>query len=239
MDACADETAGVPSPREQQSFVRHELRAPLAVVYPVLAMLLDGSAGELSPRQREYLEIVDRNATRLEGMIASFADSGWLDCCAAAPHRTATALDEVVGDVLAARAGRWTDGPGITTNVVAGTPAALVDPEHARQILVNLLDNAVRFTAAEGSVTVTTSAGHAPGRVRLTVADTGVGIAAEEVGRVFEFGFRGAAAIDAGMPGLGIGLWVSRELAERNGGAISLASQPGVGTTAALELPAG
>ena len=66
--------------RERQSYVRHELRAPLAVMYPALSMLLDGSAGVLTPKQREYLELLERNAERLERRLAGATESGWLDC---------------------------------------------------------------------------------------------------------------------------------------------------------------
>jgi len=65
--------------RERQSFVRHELRAPLSVIYPALSMLLDGSAGELTPKQREYLELIERNSERLERLITGAAESGWLE----------------------------------------------------------------------------------------------------------------------------------------------------------------
>src|SRR5665647_138837 len=66
--------------RERQCYVRHELRGSLAVMYPALSMLLDGSAGELTPKQREYLEILERSAERLERLIAGATESGWLDC---------------------------------------------------------------------------------------------------------------------------------------------------------------
>ena len=78
--------------RERQSYVRHELRAPLAVMYPALSMLLDGSAGALTPKQREYLELLERNAERLERRLAGATESGWLDCASAAPEPAAVPL---------------------------------------------------------------------------------------------------------------------------------------------------
>jgi len=81
--------------RERQSFVRHELRAPLAVMYPALSMLLDGSAGELTPKQRDYLEILERNAERLACLIAGATESGWLDCAGAAVEPAAVPLGVV------------------------------------------------------------------------------------------------------------------------------------------------
>ena len=67
--------------RERQSHVRHDLRSPLAVMYPLLSLLLDDSA--LTPEQRGHLEVLDRNVTRLEALITSAAESGWADCSAA------------------------------------------------------------------------------------------------------------------------------------------------------------
>jgi signal transduction histidine kinase len=232
------ETPGQMSPHEQQSHVRHELRAPLAVMYPVLSMLLDGTAGELTATQREYLEILDRNVVRLEGMIASFADSGWLDCAAAPPAAARVPLPGLVGDVLAARRQRWADGPRIETRFATDAPPAVVDSEDARKIVANLLENAVRYTPASGRVTVAVAEGADRGTVELTVADTGAGIAVADLEHVFEFGFRGAAALAGSVPGLGLGLWVSRELAERNGGSVTLESRPGAGARAAVVLPA-
>src|SRR5450756_1172280 len=97
--------------RERQSYVRHELRGSLAVMYPALSMLLDGSAGELTPKQREYLEILERGAERLERLIAGAIDSGWLDCAGAAVEPAAVPLGEVLDEVLAVRRLSGQQGP--------------------------------------------------------------------------------------------------------------------------------
>ena len=74
--------------RERQSHVRHDLRSPLAVMYPLLSLLLGESAGELTPKQREYLETMERNVERLERLLESAMESGWMDCCAAPAEPT-------------------------------------------------------------------------------------------------------------------------------------------------------
>ena len=89
--------------RERQSHVRHELRAPLAVIYPLLSLLLDGGAGELSPQQREFLEVLERNVVRLEALITGVADSGWADCSPAPSVPGEVALGDVVEEVVALR----------------------------------------------------------------------------------------------------------------------------------------
>ena len=224
---------------ERQSYVRHELRAPLAVMYPALSMLLDEAAGELTPRQREYLEMLERNVVRLEDMISSVADSGWTEC-AAVPHELSeVSLEEVVEGILATR--RLLRQPGPRLEALSGPrplPPVRVDEDQLRQVVAGLIDNASRFTPERGSVELRLAEGDAPGTVTLTVADTGCGVPEDETARVFEFGFRGAAAVESGVPGLGLGLWVCRVLVERNGGSITLAGEPGAGTPDTVVLPA-
>ena len=94
------------------------------------------------------------------------------------------------------------------------------------------------YTPAAGSVTIRIGAGEGAGTVVVEVADTGPGMPPEELARAFEFGFRGELAARLRVPGLGAGLWICRELAARNGGSVTLASEPGAGVRATLTLPA-
>jgi len=224
---------------ERQSYVRHELRAPLAVLYPALSMLLEGGAGELTARQREYLEIMERNVVRLEGLIASAADSGWPDCSAASAEPAEVSLEALVEGILAMR--RLTRQPGPRIDVRIGPrllPHAMADPEQVRQVIANLIDNATHFTPEGGSIEIRLASGEAPRTVTVAVVDSGCGVPDDELAKVFEFGFRGAAATENRVPGLGLGLWVCRELVERNGGSIAVAGGPGAGTTVTVVLPA-
>jgi signal transduction histidine kinase len=225
--------------RERQSYVRHELLAPLAVMYPALTMLLEGTAGELTARQREYLEIMERNVVRLEGMIASAADSGWSECAAAPSEPAEVSLGDIVEGILSMR--RLTRQPGPRIDVrtgPGGVPHAVADHDQVQQMIANLIDNAVRFTADGGRVEVRLAAGDAAGTVKVIVADSGCGVPDEEIEQVFGFGIRGAAAVERGAPGMGLGLWICRELVGRNGGSIALAARPGSGTTVTVVLPA-
>jgi signal transduction histidine kinase len=248
--------------RERQSHVRHELRAPLSVMYPLVTVLLDGSAGELTAQQREYLQILERNVARLEGMIASAVDSGWLDCAAASVDLSAVSLAEVVEELLAVRRMGPAPSPRIDMRLGPGAEAvAWADRGRVRQIVANLLDNAVRFTPLAGSVRVVVAAGSGGGdasndgapagaddavarapadadSVTVRVVDDGCGMSSAELEHVFEFGFRGAAAQAPGASGLGLGLWVCRELAASLGGSVDLESVAGESTCATLVLPA-
>jgi signal transduction histidine kinase len=225
--------------RERQSYVRHELRAPLSVMYPALSMLLDGSAGELTPKQREYLELIERNAERLERLIAGATERGWLDCAGAAVEPAAVPLGEVLEEVLAVRRLSGQRGPLIQVERPPGPLAvAWADREQVRQIVANLLGNVAQYADGGGAIRVGVGVTADQHAASLTVQDEGPGIPDEELPRVFDFGFRGAAAREAALPGLGIGLWVCRELLDRNGGSIAIRSEVGVGTTVTVSLPA-
>ena len=225
--------------RERQSHVRHELRAPLAVMYPALSLLLDGTAGELSPKQREYLEILERNAERLECFVAGATESGWLDCAGAAVEPAAVPLGEVLEEVLAERRRGGQQGPRIRVERAPGSRAvAWADHEQVRQIVVNLLGNAAQHAGSGGVIRVGVSASEDVPTVSFAVMDEGRGIPADERARIFDFGFRGVAARQAGLPGLGIGLWVCRELVGRSAGSIAVRSEVGAGTTVTVTLPA-
>ena len=203
--------------RERQSHVRHELRAPLAVIYPLLSLLLDGGAGELSPQQREYLEVLERNVVRMEALITGVADSGWADCSPAPAVPGEVTLGDVAEEVVALRGLDDRGGPSVVVD--AGpppTPRAWADRDDVRQIVTDLVRNAVTYTPSDGSVTVRIARRRERGaRSTLEVADTGPGIPPEELGRAFDFGFRGELPRSLRAPGLGVGLWVCR----RAGGA--------------------
>jgi signal transduction histidine kinase len=225
--------------RERQSHVRHELRAPLAVLYPALSLLLDGSAGDLTAKQREYLQILERNAERLERLVAGATESGWLDCAGAAAEPAAVPLGEALEEVIAMRRLGGQQGPRIQLDHGLGPRAvAWADRELVRQIGANLLGNAAQYSGQGAVIQIGVSASEDASMVAFTVRDEGPGIPADELVRVFDFGFRGARAREAAQPGLGIGLWACRELAGRSGGSIAIHSEVGVGTTVTVTLPA-
>jgi two-component system sensor histidine kinase BaeS len=235
--AAADDAARGAA-RERQAHVRHELRAPLAVIYPLLSLLADG-ADRLSPEQREFLNVLERNVVRLEALIVGVADSGWADCSAAEAIPGEVALADIAEEVVALRAVDEQAGPAVV--IEAGpppSPCAWADRDDLRQIVADLVRNAATYIPSDGRVSIRIAAGADPDTVTLEVEDTGPGMTPEELSRAFEFGFRGEQATRLRAPGLGAGLWVCRELAVRNGGSITLAGEPGGGVRATLTLPA-
>jgi two-component system OmpR family sensor kinase len=222
---------------ERQSHVRHELLAPLAAMYPLVSLLADGGAGPLTDSQRDYLATLERNVLKLHALIGSAAESGWLDVAAAPQEPAAVPLAEAAGEVIA-RLGAGEFAQAQVRVVAEGRRAvAWADPEHVRCLVRNLVDNALRH-GGTGAATVRVGVSDDGAGAVLVVEDEGRGMPAGEAAAAFEFGVRGAAAVRAGVPGLGIGLWVCRDLAEANGGSIGLDSAEGRGTSVTVTLPA-
>jgi signal transduction histidine kinase len=218
--------------------VRHELRAPLAVIYPLLSLLLDAGAGELTVQQRGYLEVLERNVMRIEALVTGAAESGWADCSAAPAEPAEVMVGDVVQEIVSLRHMTGQSGPPVEVDAAASSLCARADRDDVRQIVTDLVRNAVTYAPADGRVVIRTGAGEEAGTVVVEVVDTGPGMPPEELARAFEFGFRGELATQLRTPGLGAGLWICRELAARNGGSVALASEPGAGLRAALTLPA-
>ncbi len=219
------------------SHLSHELRTPLAVVNQFLSLLLDGLGGDLTPKQVEFLQIALRNTDQLQGMISDLlevtrADAGKLPVRVRAIS-VSTLIRETVQD-LRARA----DGRGLTleAKLSSGLPKILADPSRVLQILVNLIDNAIKFTPAPGEIVV--SAGcEDDDFVQINVEDTGSGISSEGTRRIFDRLYQEDPSLDEGRKGLGLGLHICKELVTCQGGKIWVHSTEGVGSQFSFTLP--
>ncbi len=221
--------------RERQSFVRHELRAPLAVMYPALELLLSGQAGPLTSKQREYLDALERSVRRLDGAIASASATGWFDCAAGSLSCEELDAAALVREYAAARERLGERVPGLS--IGAGLPPVRTDRWRLLQVLDALVDNAAAHAGPRVAVTLEVAAASASA-VEFTVRDDGPGIADDELARVTEFGYVGERGRDREQPGLGLGLWVAGELVAQLGGELSLVSGPGGGLAVTIRLPA-
>ena len=221
--------------RERQSFVRHELRAPLAVMYPALELLLSGQAGPLTSKQREYLDALERSVRRLDGAIASASATGWFDCAAGPLSSEELDAAALVREYASARERLGERVPGLS--IGAGLPPVWTDRWRLLQALDALVDNAATHAGPKVAVTLEVAAASAAA-VEFTVRDEGPGIADDELARVTEFGYVGERGRDRERPGLGLGLWVACELVAQMGGELSLASGAGGGLAATISLPA-
>ncbi len=216
--------------------MNHELRTPLNAILGFLQLLQMQLAGSLGAREQSYLHDIDVAAHHLSDVIAAV-----IDIAAAEDGRLTLNESAVrVTDTLAAVCGilaRSIEDKHLVLSVEADPALRLrADPVKLRQIVLNLLSNAVTYSGDGGTVVIRASV--ETHYVSLSVQDSGSGMTAEETRRALEpFSRIAANPYVAGSGGLGLGLTIARLLAELHGGTIALTSKPGVGTTASVRLP--
>jgi len=221
------------------SHVSHELRSPLAVIHQFVTILLDRLGGDLSPEQNEYLEIILRNVNQLRKMIEDLLEVTRAETGKLTLHPQLTPLDELVDEILSAmRIAAAGKGIALSEEISPDLPLAYADPNRVRQILMNLIDNAVKFTPEDGKVRVRAEVFQEdPYFIRLAVSDTGCGISAEDRQKIFDSMYQVKDSIPSSRKGLGLGLFISKELVSRHGGRIWVESEPGKGSTFYFTLP--
>ncbi|MEX0754245.1 MAG: HAMP domain-containing sensor histidine kinase [Actinomycetota bacterium] len=211
----------------------HELKTPIAAMRAHLENLLDG----VEQPDPKTLQVMLGQAERLGRLVEQLLDLSRLESGDLPLRRGRLPLpplvDQVISEIGVARGDR---NVNVTNGIGDDLPPVIADRERVAQVVFNLLDNAVRFTAPGGSVTVTAE-GHG-GVVQVRVADTGVGIPAEHLPRVFERFYRVDSARSRDEGGTGIGLAIARSVVEAHGGRIWAESRPGRGSDFVFELPA-
>ena len=220
------------------SHVSHELRSPLTAIKQFTSILLGGLAGELNKEQREYQEIVLKNIHQLQSMVDDLLEVTRLETGKltvdlenmSVGNAVTDAIDTLKGAAAAKSIALLYDPP-------ANLGSAYADPTRVRQILIILLDNAIKFTPAGGTVTVRTGPDRDPGFLRLEVADTGCGIGTDRIDRLFERLYQVSERTGVSRKGLGLGLYICRELVARQGGRIAVESRVDQGSTFSFTVP--
>ncbi|MEV1015363.1 ATP-binding protein [Micromonospora sp. NPDC049801] len=215
--------------------VSHEFRTPLTLMLGPLADALADTAAPLTPPQRERVETAWRSATRLLTLVNSLLTFSSLEAgraCSDAHEVDLPALTAELASVFRAAVER----AGLTLDVDCPPlpHPVTVDPVNWERVVTNLLSNALKYTFI-GGIRVAVDADH--DEVRLTVADTGIGIAEAELPKLFERFHRVQGARSRSHEGTGIGLALVNELARLEGGEVRVTSQVGVGTTFTVALP--
>ncbi|MBX9583277.1 MAG: hypothetical protein K2X87_23495, partial [Gemmataceae bacterium] len=227
--------------RVRQEFVAnvsHELKTPLAVIKSAVEALGDGAADD-PPARDQFLGIVTREADRLDALIHDLLSLARLDAGELGLELRPVPLDKAIQDCLGRHQPR---AEAKTLTLVekppaAGPPgvAALADPDALRQVLDNLVDNAIKYTPNGGRVTVRWAAeGEA---VAVEVSDTGVGIPPADQARIFERFYRADKARSREVGGTGLGLAIVKHLVQAMRGSVRVASEEGKGTTFRVTLP--
>ena len=217
--------------------VSHELRTPLTAIHGYVETLLGGALEE-PEHARKFLAIVHRQTERLGRLINDLTDLSNIELGKVSLSLVPTSLDEVLDSVLAVmlpRAGAG--GVAVSVQTPPGLPPVTADHDRLAQILINLVDNAVKYTPSGGAVTIRAVAA-APGMIEVSVEDTGVGIPASDLPRLTERFYRVDKARSRELGGTGLGLAIVKHLVLAHGGELGIASEPGRGTTVRFTLRA-
>jgi signal transduction histidine kinase len=216
----------------------HELRTPLNAVIGFAEMLQSGAFGALNGKQSEYVRDIRMSARHLLGLINTVLDMAKIEAGRFDLHE-----ELIEPAMLFADAVMFVDvqakqrGVALKDSAPADLPLLLADRRAVLQVVLNLLANAVNFTTAGGTVSLSAAAMR-DGRFEIVVADTGIGISPECIDRIFEPFQSADASLSRKLGGAGLGLAVSKMLVERHGGTLDVESAIGKGTTVRVRLPA-
>jgi signal transduction histidine kinase len=212
----------------------HELRTPLAAVYGAVRTLRREDV-ELSAEDRTtFLEMIESEALRLSRIVDQILLAGQLDADAVELRLTESDPAEVAAGVIESASVHLPEGISLGLNADGGSPI-MCDENKLRQVLVNLLDNAIKYSPDGGKVGIRIEQDGA--LCLIEVSDEGLGIPSSEREKIFEKFYRLDPQQTKGVGGSGLGLYICRELVERMDGQLSVESEPGVGSRFQVALP--
>jgi signal transduction histidine kinase len=226
--------------------VSHELRTPLTSVIGYSEMLLEGIAGQLNDEQREYVRTVMEKGDQLLHLITGILDISRMEAGEMRLERAPVEIDEVVSVALSTIAPHARRKKiSLSVDLPEGLPPVLGDRDKIRQVLLNLLGNAVKFTPEGGRVQVGASLGalgHKDGPdggrgLRVWVSDSGIGVPVEHQQRVFDPFFQVDNSSTREYGGTGLGLSIVKRLVDAHGGVVWVESEAARGSTFVFTLP--
>ena len=222
--------------QELVSNVSHELRTPITSISGYAELLADGAAGTLTPEQRQVVDRIDRNSQRLIRLVEDLLLLSRHESGALVLHRTPTDVGRVVREVVALLEEQLRRG-SLTLDLCLPQRRVVADadPHELERVLVNLVGNAIKFTPDGGRVEVRLAV--EADEAVVVVSDTGVGIAEDDVERLFGRFFRASSALENAIQGTGLGLAIAHSIVTAHGGTIGVESTPGEGTTMTVRLP--
>jgi two-component system sensor histidine kinase KdpD len=216
------------------SAVSHDLRTPLATITGSASALVEQESVLDPPARRELAHAIQEEADRLNRLVHNLLEMTRLEAGGIRVRKDWEPLEEVIGSALA-RVEKRLGQRRVDVRLPTDLPLVPLDPLLVEQVLINLFDNAIKYTPEDTPVEVTASAG--AGAVTVTVADRGPGFAPGEEARVFEKFYRGEAA--GTRSGAGLGLAIARGIVEVHGGRIVAEPRPGCGALFRFTLPLG
>jgi signal transduction histidine kinase len=221
------------------SHVSHELRTPLTCIHQYVTLLLDGIAGPVVPEQADHLKTVLKSVNQLHAMIRDLLEATRAESGKMRIEPRCIALNELVQQAAAMlRPTADEKKVGLEIGVDQRLPLVHADPDRVLEVLINLADNAIKFTPSDGAVMLQANMVDAdPGSVYISVNDTGRGIGPEAKALIFERLYQDPDSVDNNRSGLGLGLFICREIVRLHQGRIWVSSEPGQGSTFTFTLP--
>jgi len=219
------------------SHVSHELRSPLSALHQFTTILLDGLAGEITSEQREYLEIILKNSLQLRDMIGDLLEVTSAQVGKIAIEPQPISLCDLFRPMIQTYEQRAA-GKGIAfrTSCPPDLPLVQADSNRMGQVLSNLLDNALKFST-HGAISISGDRDEDDEFVRIAVADTGCGISADSLPKIFDRLYQSPNTLELSRKGLGLGLHICKHLVELHGGRIWAESKEDKGTTVFFTVP--
>jgi PAS domain S-box-containing protein len=220
------------------SHVSHELRSPLTAIKQFTSILLGGLAGDLNTEQREYQEIVLKNIKQLQAMIDDLLEVTRLENGKLTIEQERVSVSEAVADTVKSfQETARVKGVALSWSLPPDLSDALADETRLRQILIILVDNAIKFSADAGGVSVQARLlPQDPRFLLIEVSDAGCGMSPEKIERIFERLYQGSDT-HATRQGLGLGLYICKQLVTQQGGRIWVKSSTQRGSTFSFTLP--
>jgi signal transduction histidine kinase len=216
--------------------VSQELRSPLTAIKQFTSILLGGMAGELNQEQREYQQIVVKNILQLQAMIDDLLDVTRLETGQVTVALEGVSILDAITDTFnTLQISANAKGISLTCHVPADLPSAHADQIRVRQILAILVDNAIKFSPRGGGAVIRARlVPHDPRFLLLEVADAGCGISPDRTERIFERAYQDPTPVWSSRKGLGMGLYICKQLVMRQGGEIWVNQQAQKGSTFSL-----
>jgi signal transduction histidine kinase len=218
------------------SNVTHDLRTPLTTIQGAVLNMLRGISGDLTPKQEKYTNMIKRSGDRLLRLINSLLDLSRMEAGRIELHLQPIDLPETIGRITAAMDIQSEKlSLHLSSSFAEDLPQVQADRDRLEEIITNLLDNAMKFTPREGSITISAQS-LKKGLVEVSVSDTGVGIPHDRLHKIFDRFQRYPDPSGREVEGSGLGLYIVKSLVELHGGTIRVESEVGKGSTFVFTL---
>ncbi len=231
-----------PEQSEFIDYVAHELKQPMTAILGYTKMLLLGIGGELTDNQRQFLEVIDSNVTRMGKLVNDLLEISRLEAGRVSLNLAPVHLEPIIDETIAqAHSEIEARQHTLEVDIPAGLPPVEGDWERLLQILSILVSNAYRYTPNGGTLRISVQepalSEGAPAHLLVSVSDTGIGMSPEELAQLGQSFYRADHDLVHGQWGTGLGVSIARHLVALHGGELLIESHVGQGSTFSFTLP--